>query len=160
MPNSSLYTAYCTEYPVFMVTGYFKKPHSKTKTCFDQVLCVRMHFSVETNPMQYQVRILTGLTYSIVVCTSLDFIVCLIALLEIFLGCLESKPFDLMPSWALKFLAFSFSLCHLHLPRFLSLQVQLLAKQRPLMCFVSPQSNFNFHNRSPFFRSIRIHIRI
>ena len=33
---------------------------------------------------------------------------------------LRSKPLSLLPSWALNFLPFRFSLCHLHLPRFLT----------------------------------------
>lgn len=81
--NGSLYTAYCTEqkcflFPVFTVTGYFKKPHSKTKHVLIKCcVYVCILFSIGINPMQYrhQVWILMGLTYSIVVCTSLNFIV-------------------------------------------------------------------------------------
>ena len=37
-----------------------------------------------------------------------------------FLSCLESKPLSLLPSWALNFPPLRFSLCRLHLSRFLS----------------------------------------
>ena len=39
---------------------------------------------------------------------------------QVLLGCLESKPLSLLPCWALNFVSFYFSLCHQHLPQFLS----------------------------------------
>ena len=86
---------------------------------------------------------------------------------RVFLGCLESKPLSLLPSWALNFLPFCFSLCHLHLPHFLSCltfstkwccaNATPVTYPWPIMpwahsqssrwCVFFPQSNINFHNQ-------------
>ena len=95
-----------------------------------------------------------------------------------FLGCLESKPLSLLLSWALNFLPFRFSLCHLHLPQFL-LCLTFSSEWRcasptpvtcpwPVMLCAHLQSSRwcgFFHSRiliftieSPFFLNIRKHM--
>ena len=90
------------------------------------------------------------------------------------MGCLESKPLSLLPSLALNILPSSLSLCHLHLPRFLSRLTfsseWRCASATPVTCpwpvmqcahsqssrwwVFFPESNINFHNWIAVFSKI------